>query len=199
MENSVFYYIGLIAGILCGILLVMLFGWIIGKAGGKVGGIGQKEKKNYDERQLLVRGKAYKGAFIFLAIYVNVAAMLDAFSGNRILLSGGGILLGTLLALFLFASICVMKDAYMGLKENAKGIIMMLGAAGALNLIIGISQVMDKDSSFVVSTVTTTLHEADKVKETMTLSVDINLLVGIICGALLIEFLIKQKLDQKED
>lgn len=199
MENSVFYYIGLIAGILCGVSIVMFIAWIIGKAGGKVGGFGMKENKSYDERQLLVRGKAFKCAFVFLAIYVNVAAMLDAFSGNRILLSVGGILLGTVLALFLFASICVMKDAYMSLKENAKGVIMMLGAVGVFNTIIGISQVMDKESSFLISTVTTTLREADKVKETMTLSADTNLLVGILCIALLIEFLIKQKLDQKEE
>ena len=60
-EYSLEYSIGLVCGIICALLFAAVVIRIIRKMGGKVE-FGCR-KKSYDERQLLVRGQAYKSAF----------------------------------------------------------------------------------------------------------------------------------------
>lgn len=61
---SVAYYLGVIAGVLFGLALAALLAWIIRKFGGKVSMFKGKKCMDYDERQLVVRNKAFKYAFL---------------------------------------------------------------------------------------------------------------------------------------
>lgn len=146
METSnVFYIVGICAGVLLGIALVALFTWITKKAGGQVAGIRRNKEENFDERQLLVRSKAYKYAFMFVIIYVVLGELAEFTFQTRILLGGAGLFIGIFLAVVLFGSICILGDAYMGLQENPKGIMIMFGLISALNLVIGISNVFEEE------------------------------------------------------
>ncbi len=143
-EHSVSYVVGMICGLAAGFLAVAVFAWLIRKLGGKFGSFKCNKQDQYDERQLLARGKAYKAGFFILIIYVTIAGILGDLCGIRLLLSFGGIWIGVCFAIFCFAAICIWEDAYMSLQENVKGINMMFLLVGLLNLVTGVITIRDK-------------------------------------------------------
>ncbi len=134
------HILGFIAGIIAGLGLVYFLSWIIKKMGGKIefgGGLSRRcNADNYDERQQLARGVAYKRAFFVLMLYISVVSMLSEVADIIIFMSFGGMWLGVCIALIVFAVSCIFQDAYMSLYENAKGVSMMFSIVGVLNLVI---------------------------------------------------------------
>ena len=132
--HSLAYVLGIISGVLCGLALVAFIMWLVKKMGGKV----DLEHRNaYDERQLVVRGKAYKAAYLTLTAYMIIFAILDDLMEIMLFMSVGGIWLGICLSILVFAVICIVEDAYMSLYENAKGIILLLSFVAIVNLVVG--------------------------------------------------------------
>ena len=143
-EYSLECGIGFVCGIICALLFAAVVIRIIRKMGGKVE-FGCR-KKSYDERQLLVRGQAYKSAFFTMIIYVSIAAILSELYNIHVLMSFAGMWMGVCLALMVFVIICIVKDAYMSLYENAKGIILLFLLCAVVNILGGGMQLLDTHS-----------------------------------------------------
>lgn len=137
-DKNVFYLLGFIAGILLGVLILFIFSKIVKKFGGKVVFGCGKDRKDYDERQMFVRGKAYEAGFFTLIGYILIVGMLLDVMECSFIISFGVLWIGVAISIGIFVIICIVKDAYVSLRENAKGILIMFGSIGFLNLVSGL-------------------------------------------------------------
>lgn len=122
-SNQSTYFIGIVVG------LLVLAVWMLMR---------RNVDGEYDERQMLVRGKGCQYGFATLVCYnlIYGAAYMDSvpdWCDNMI-----GIMIGVLLSLAVFCGYCIWKDAYMNLNQNPGFIYFILGSLGIINLILGI-------------------------------------------------------------
>lgn len=121
-------------GMLFGILVACLVIWAIGRVINRRYGKGRRE---YDERQKLAQGKAYKWAFFVLLGYLILGSVFDLATGIRWCDRFTFAFIGTLLAVLVFAVLCIVDDAYMPFSENPRRVIWILGIIGGFNTILG--------------------------------------------------------------
>lgn len=191
--RNIFYVLGFVAGILIAILILFIISRIAKRVGGKiVFGCG-KDGKDYDERQMLARGKAYEAGFFTMMAYIVFVGILADIMENRFMLSFGVLWIGAGISIGVFVIICIIKDAYMSLRENAKGILIMLGSVGLLNLFTGLS-----NREHLVENVEITRN--GQTFECIRLSADTtNLVVGILMFILMAVFVGKLWYDKKHE
>lgn len=84
----------------------------------------------YDERQLVGRGKAYQYAFFSLIFYNVIYGYLDAV-GVKWCLPSVGVMVGVLFGVTVFAVTAICRDAFIGIRDTHKRSIRIL-IAGAL-------------------------------------------------------------------
>lgn len=116
-------------------LIILLFALIL---------TGDSMKRNYDERQELLRGRGFKYAFFTMIIMNCVFYTLEA--GEVFLPINGSIVavLSTLVGVGVYAVYCIWNDAYFALNVRARGLIIFFIFGGILNLILGIRSFMDE-------------------------------------------------------
>lgn len=102
-----------------------------------------RTERKYDERQLLVRGNAFKYAFFTMLIYNVIAYILYLCEANLPLFPDTLFMLGVLVGLMVFVTYSIWNDAYYALNENKKQVNTFLIVIGILNLGIGISHLFD--------------------------------------------------------
>lgn len=162
--------IGFIAGILAVALVCIIAKKIITERGGKPG--------EYDERQLIVRGRAFTVAYAAIMIYLAVWLVLNAmdlpFFTNR-----HSVLLGLLLSVGIFAGYSIFNDAYFRTSDRPKTWIVLFAVVSLLNLGIGISRLARAGTM------------TDRVFE------NANLMTGVMTTAILVCVLIKQAMDRR--
>ncbi len=101
-----------------------------------------KNSKDYDERQIMERGKAYSLGFftimisIFLAIAVDILELLPV---QGYVLSAAAIFPG----LMVFLAYSIWHEAYFSLKDKTRGLLILFGIIGIVNLILAIAAVRD--------------------------------------------------------
>ena len=167
MSGNIFKSAGVAVGIVFGLILAIA---LIMK--------NRKIKTEYDERQLRVRGDAYRYAFYTVVIW-EVFLFILAFGEIRLpipeyVLHFAGILAGVIV----LSSYCIWKDAYWGLNNNRKryGIILVVaGLLNALPLYMALSAGSESDFPYV------------------------NMLTCIMLLAVGVELLIKHMLDQRAE
>lgn len=88
----------------------------------------RNKKANYDERQLLARNAAYKGAFFFLIVYCFTCGLLRIFDVKWADTSIQ-MFLGIILSFVLFIAVCMIKDAYFSdsPKRNTYSVLFFFG------------------------------------------------------------------------
>jgi len=95
-------------------------------------------KKQYDERQILARGTAFKAAFFTMFIYNIILCFLQIadfpIPMEKSLLPLLGIVVGTIV----FVGYAIMNDAYFSLNQNKKGLLILFAALGILQTANGI-------------------------------------------------------------
>ena len=95
---------------------------------------------NFDERQQIVRGRAFKYAYYTAMIFAAVIIVLEA-GGTTIMSAVVFAGLQLYLSFIVFVSYCIFKDAYFTVSEkSAKGYALMLAGLGIINLVGGIIQ-----------------------------------------------------------
>ena len=125
MNGNIFKSAGIAVGILIG--LILAFALIL------ISNNNRKVRTEYDERQLRVRGDAYRYAFYSVIICEVILLILEF--GEVVLpipayvLHFGGILIGVLV----LCTYCIWKDAYWGLNNNRRRYGIILIVAGLLN------------------------------------------------------------------
>lgn len=90
----------------------------------------------YDERQHMVRGKAYQYGFLTLLCYELIYGAAYTWTLPKWCDNTTGIFTGVMLSVLVFGVYCIWKDAYMNLNQNPGCIYLLFGAMGGVNLII---------------------------------------------------------------
>ena len=170
MNGNIYKSAGIAVGILIGLILAVALILIANN--------NRKFKTEYDERQLRVRGDAYRYAF-YSVIICEVILLILAIGEFTLpipeyVLHFGGILIGCLV----LSGYCIWKDAYWGLNNNRKryGIILVVaGLLNALPLYMALSTGSGSDFPYV------------------------NLLTCIMLLVVGIELLLKHFLDQRAE
>lgn len=115
--------------------VILLFAFALRKARGNVA--------EYDERQLVIRGKGYQYGFLtsliymFIIVYLDYTNLLDNISTTVV------IMVGIFLSLLVFAGYCIIKDAFLSLTQNRKHYMILccvIVIIDALNVFIAISE-----------------------------------------------------------
>lgn len=126
------YIGGLVLGVAVGLVLVwLLFTAVKRRDGGPVISF------DFDERQRVARGRAFKYAFItqcgYFALYSLLAASWEKLPPVPVVCFAG-----ILLSLTVFAVCCIFMDAYLSLTEKPKTIVAIVTGGAALNVVLGI-------------------------------------------------------------
>ena len=125
---------GVAVGILVGIIIVIICLKLTNK--------NHKVKTEYDERQLIIRGRAYRYAFYTVIIYECCMLVLGigeiTLPIKDYMLHFGGICLGCVV----LACYSIWNDVYWGLNNSPKRYIALFAATAALNMIPVIGSVV---------------------------------------------------------
>ena len=109
------YMAGFAVAVILGFVVVLILAIVKRKQG---------VKDEYDERQELVRGKAYKWALFTLMIYLCVDMMVG-FIWRAWAMPGVSSALGVFLAVGVFVAVCIRNDALLALRQNPKKVILL--------------------------------------------------------------------------
>jgi len=139
MNRNIFMSAGMAIGILVGLIVAFV---LI-----KLANSNRRVKTEYDERQLLVRGNAYRYAFYTVVIWEAVLIVL-AYGDFHLpvpdlALHFAGIVAGGLV----LSTVCIWKDAYWGLNNNRRSYGIILVVAGLFNAIPVIGSLSDTGGS----------------------------------------------------
>lgn len=116
--------------------LLVIIGLVAGKLAGKKLG-----KAEFDERQQLARGKAYKsGFYTLLAVYL-LPNLTEWQPKDPALLPFAVICIGVTV----FACVAVANDAYLGIRQNPRTMLLVMGIVVVCNLLAGFSVIRSAD------------------------------------------------------
>ncbi|MGN0518476.1 MAG: hypothetical protein ACI4II_07105 [Acutalibacteraceae bacterium] len=169
------YVLGLIAGVVF-VLIFVLITYITNKERGEC---------QFDERQILARGKAFKAGLFTMIGYFMVYAFIDLFE-IQWCQSFVGIMLGIFLGITVFAVVATHKDAYIAMNEKLSRLIVLGIFVIVSNLIVAVDNF--NDGKIIVNGVLT--------------NDSLNLFIAIIWTVLLVVqilHIIKQKAVERED
>ena len=168
---GIFRSAGVAVGIVVGLILcVILF---------KVANTNNKTKTEYDERQKLVRGKAYMYAFYTLVAF-EVIMMCVSMSGVLIPVADYVLhMAGLLISIIVMCGYCIWKDVYWGLNNDPKKYAVIFVVALLINILAAAMGIAGGN-----------LMENGQIGFPM-----INLMVAVMMVIVLIEMLIKRIVD----
>ena len=127
-------------GIICGVVLVALAAY----AGSKLMKRSQKKgPKEYDERQVLARGKACQAAYYTLLIYLAAYGFFDAFTGIVWCDRFAGVFIGIALSVAVYAIGCIMKDAYFRAVDSPRAYLILFTVVGLCNVAFGVVKMVE--------------------------------------------------------
>ena len=162
-------------GFVAGILLVAIVCTVLGKMAKKKNGAGKGE---YDERQQVVRGKAFTWAYTVLLIYLALWMVLRSLE-IPFFMEGVSVMAGVFLSIAVCVGYSIFHDAYFKASESPRVWIGIICAAGLLNLGIGIGRL------FRGETIVERLYD------------NANLLVGVLLVFVLACVVIKRAMDRR--
>ena len=163
-------------GFLTGILVVAIVCTVMAKMAKKRGAIGKGE---YDERQQIVRGKAFTWAYAVVMVYLAVWMVFRTME-IPFFMEGASVVLGALLSVAVFVAYSIFHDAYFKASESPKTWIIIISAVGLLNLGIGVGKLFRAETL------------ADRLYNNM------NLFVGALFLVVLVCVVVKRAIDRRE-
>ncbi|MDD4075166.1 MAG: hypothetical protein PHC80_03645 [Eubacteriales bacterium] len=135
MVRSKAYLFGMVFGIVtCGILFFVVSYLLKCRTG--------RGKREYDERQKLAQGTAYKYAFFTNLIYACAVGLYDQFTGVRWCDTMTCAFLGICVSTMVFAVICIFNDAYVSFQERPRNVYTIMGLLAAVNLASGVMNLL---------------------------------------------------------
>ncbi len=126
-----------VSSIIAFVVLVVIIG-VISRLSNK------KESKQYDERQLLARGNAYKYGFITFAFEIWFGIFLfDSDMLNLLPVTPSFLFVaGFFIALMVFTNYAIVKDAF-AIEKNVKKMVILYLIVAFSNIGVGISRIID--------------------------------------------------------
>ena len=198
---SLEYYIGIVVGIIAGLASVALLATIAKKLGGKVTMVKSKKCEEYDERQLVVRSKAFKYAFFTLMFYVVFVELINELFEMPLLCSFGGTWIGVCISIAVFVVYCVINDAYISMNENKRGILILFGGVALLNVVITIAGVLHNEIEFTdkIQIMQDGVLREHAIISVQSANLACAVLFIIICATIIIKALVEVKEDDCMD
>jgi len=138
--NSPNFVLGFFTGLIIVFIVALVIGLIIKKKNGPA---------KYDERQELIRGRAFKAAFWVLIAYLCLNGLLQVGTGLEWADLMTSSFIGICLSLTVFVVICIMNDAYFAFNQKPKFYMILFGFLIALNLTVGIINLTENDVRFI--------------------------------------------------
>lgn len=80
----------------------------------------RREKTQFDERQVLIRGTAYRVSFIVSIFYMILCSLTDMFEIKWAIFTVQ-MIIGVLLVCSVFAIVCIFTNAYFGVTQKSPG------------------------------------------------------------------------------
>ena len=115
--------------------------------------ITSKLRKNqtpkYDERQEIVRGKAYKYAFFTMLIFGALYMYCSLFVGRELLLASVALMIDMFIGLVVYVVYCIWNEAFATINGISKSYIIFLACTVVLNLGNAIGTI--KDGSIIAN------------------------------------------------
>ncbi len=142
-KHSPSYMWGVLCGMAVAIILFVIIKRLVLKQGKRAG-------QEYDERQQLIIGRAYKYAFYTLAFYNCAAALFEMATGIVWCELMTNLFIGIIVSVMVFAVYCIRYDAYMPLRVNPVRYIVLFSLLGVFNIGISLINSAD-DGSFLVN------------------------------------------------
>ncbi len=131
-------------GFLVGLVLVFVIALVV---------VAITKKKNgtakYDERQELIRGRAFKYAFWVLVSYLCLNGFIQLGTGIEWADLMTSSFIGICLSMTVFVVACIRNDAYFAVNQKPKFYLVMFALLVVLNLTIGILNMLDGDVQFI--------------------------------------------------
>lgn len=130
MGKSLSYALGVIAGIL---LVFLVYGilTVVAKRRGKCA------NAQFDERQVVARGRAYRYAFFTVLFYLLAWGLFELAADVRLWDTYTGCFLGVFLSVTVFAVMAILNDAYFAVNEKPAIYLGIFALVTVLNLGIG--------------------------------------------------------------
>jgi len=138
--NSPHFVLGFFTGLIIVLIVALVIALIVKKKNGPA---------KYDERQELLRGRAFKYAFLVLIAYLCLNGLLQVGTGLEWADLMTSSFIGICLSVTVFVVICIMNDAYFAFNQKPKFYLVMFGVLIAVNLTIGIFNLTNEDVRFV--------------------------------------------------
>lgn len=138
--NSNDYMMGFIIGFMS-VVIVAAVVFIILKR--------KRGASEFDERQRLIQGEAYKAAFWVLVAYLTFNGVFQATTGIEWADIMTSSFVGLFISITVFAVICIMKDAYFPINKSPKFYFFLFGTLIILNLATGLFNVFDDKTMFI--------------------------------------------------
>lgn len=131
MGKSLSYVLGVIAGIL---LVFLVYGIlrVVTKRRGKCA------NAQFDERQVVARGRAYRYAFFTVLFYLLGWGLFELAADIRLWDTYTGCFLGVFLSVTVFAVVAILNDAYFAVNEKPATYLGIFALVTVLNLGIGV-------------------------------------------------------------
>ncbi len=104
---------------------------------------GRSKSAQFDERQLIARGKALGAGFYTLMLALVCYIFYSEIVENPVLDTSIGIGLCIIIGVAVFAVIGVAKDAFVGFTENASSRKVLFGILSGVNLAMGVWSILD--------------------------------------------------------
>ncbi len=139
MKNTAY-----ILGFITGLMLVAAIIFVIRAIDKK----NNRPAQKYDERQQLLRGRAYTSAFWVLVAYLCLNGFFNLTTGIEWADLMTNTFTGIFLALTVFVVACIKNDAYFAINQKPKLFFVILTIGIVINLAAGIMTLCDKDSQY---------------------------------------------------
>lgn len=103
----------------------------------------KNQKPQFDERQELIRGKAYKNAFLAVisygALYISASLLIE----KEFLTTSVALIIGMFVGLVVYAVYSIWNEAFFSLNQTPKTYIILLICTAFLNAQSGINTIID--------------------------------------------------------
>jgi hypothetical protein len=108
-----------------------------------------KIHSEFDERQRLLRYRAYQVAFWVLVAYTCINSFLSSGVGIAWADDFTGTFTGVCIAITVFVVICIRNDAYFAVNQKPRFYFILFCVLVAVNLALGLFNMFDRDTEFI--------------------------------------------------
>ena len=181
--DSVSYVLGMICGVVSVFLILLIVSLVIKAKYPDTRLFRFCRNRDYDERQLAVRGRAAGYAYVALALTVFAYGWATLMFDLKMIEPFLAIFICIIFSVAVYVLICIFQGAYFSRIENPKAFIILFFVLAALNLLSGIHFLLDGE---LIENGVLGLNS-------------VNLVVGVLLVIIDIAVIVKSRMDSRAE